>query len=485
MLWKGIHQWRRLACLMRLSVAALAVGGLSVLSQSALAQRNRAAADAVGAADSPSGASCGPIAEYRSKHFLIHTDLPPDAASALQSRLEATLSVVAKYWGRPSRGQIECYVAKDLQAWPDDALPHPLARVLIGGVGGGTVVRTQRNGKRTVAKAEVYSSARPGIAEHEAVHAYCNQTFGATGPDWYKEGMADMAYYHRHGEHDLRLPAEVLASLKRVKPRTLNEIVNRGRFTGKLHDSVDTMLAKHESLVKMPDADKAIKHVPLEAWRPEHDEDVKTARESYLWSWALCHLLCENPNYADRFRALGLGYLTGQKATFEEAFGPVAREIGFEYEFFLAHLDNGYRVDLCSWEWNKQFLSAAQRPLTAVNIHSKRGYQASGLEVVAGQRYAYVATGSWALGEEKAVTADGDAAGRGRLVGVLLDQYKLSEPFELGCRGVFTAPAAGKLYLRCRDAWNSLADNHGAIAVRIALEGKSLETKPPVRASGK
>jgi hypothetical protein len=235
----------------------------------------------------------------------------------------------------------------------------------------------------------------------------------------------------------------------------------------------------------MPDADKVVRHVPLEAWRPEHDEDVKTARESYLWSWALCHLLCENPNYADRFRALGLGYLTGQKSTFEEAFGPVAREIGFEYEFFLEHLDNGYRVDLCAWEWNKQFLSAAQRPLTAVNIHSKRGYQASGLEVAAGQRYAYVATGSWALGEEEAVTADGDAAGQGRLVGALLDQYKLSEPFELGCRGVFTAPAGGKLYLRCRDTWNSLADNHGAMAVRIALEGKSLEMKPPARAISK
>lgn len=405
------------------------------------------------------------IVDYRSKHFLIHTDLPPEAAQALEERLEATLAVVAKYWGRPSRGQIECYVVQDLAAWPDAALPHPLARVLIGGVGGGTVVRTQRIGKRTASKAEVYASARPGIAEHEAVHAYCSQTFGATGPDWYKEGMADMAYYRRHGQRDLRLPAEVRASLKQAKPRTLHEIVNRGRFTGTLADSVDTMLAKHESLVK---TQQAASHVPLEAWSAEHDKTAKTARESYLWSWALCHLLCENPNYADRFRALGLGYLTGQNTTFEQAFGPVAREICFEYDMFLQHLDDGYRVDLCAWEWNKQFLPAAQRPLAAVNVKAMRGYQASGLQVTAGEQYSYVATGSWTLASgAEAVAADGDAAGQGRLVGVLLDQYKLSEPFELGSRGSFTAPAGGKLYLRCRDAWHSLADNHGAISVRI------------------
>jgi hypothetical protein len=37
----------------------------------------------------------------------------------------------------------------------------------------------------------------------------------------------------------------------------------------------------------------------------------------------------------------------------------------------------------------------------------------------------------------------------------------------LGVDGTFTAPGDGKLYLRCQDAWNQLADNHGSVKVKI------------------
>jgi hypothetical protein len=409
------------------------------------------------------------IADYRSKHFLVHTDLAREDAEALLERLEATLGGVAKYWGRPCRAPIECYVAKDLAAWPDSALPNPLARLLIGGVGGATVVRSQRVGKRLTHTPAVYASDRPGIAEHESVHAYCTLAFGLAGPDWYREGMADRAYYHRHGERDVQLPADVLTSLKQGQPRTLHEIVNKGRFTGALSKSVDSLLVKHELLQQGQSQDERRKNVPLEAWQPEHAADVKTARESYLWSWALCHLLCENPNYADRFRALGQGYLTGRQATFEQAFGLMEREICFEYDLFLKHVEQGYRVDLCVWDWNKPSVSAGERAAVVASVHAARGYQASGLKVGAGEEVAYQATGHWTLSNGgDAVSADGDTERQGRLVGVLLDQYKLGEPFELGARGTFKAPGAGTLYLRCLNAWNSLADNHGAISVRFS-----------------
>ena len=29
------------------------------------------------------------------------------------------------------------------------------------------------------------------------------------------------------------------------------------------------------------------------------------------------------------------------------------------------------------------------------------------------------------------------------------------------------APSSGKLYLRCKDAWNELADNKGVVTVRL------------------
>ncbi|MEM9187376.1 MAG: hypothetical protein AAGB00_12855, partial [Planctomycetota bacterium] len=68
--------------------------------------------------------------------------------------------------------------------------------------------------------------------------------------------------------------------------------------------------------------------------------------------------------------------------------------------------------------------------------------------------------------------ADGDPDGRGRLVGAILrggelGPYTLSEPFELGADAGFTAPAAGDLYLRCRESWGALGDNTGEVTVAI------------------
>lgn len=90
-----------------------------------------------------------------------------------------------------------------------------------------------------------------------------------------------------------------------------------------------------------------------------------------------------------------------------------------------------------------------------------------------GQEYEVSTEGDWKISEEdEPVTAKGNAAGRGMLVGAVLmendsDEYELSEEFELGEAGRFQAPASGKLYLRCRDAWHELADNSGKVIVKI------------------
>ena len=57
-------------------------------------------------------------------------------------------------------------------------------------------------------------------------------------------------------------------------------------------------------------------------------------------------------------------------------------------------------------------------------------------------------------------------------MGVIFDDYKLSEPFELGAYGSFTPPQSGSLMLRCEDKWNELADNSGKMQVRLKMTGK-------------
>ena len=155
-------------------------------------------------------------------------------------------------------------------------------------------------------------------------------------------------------------------------------------------------------------------------------------------SWALCHMLLCNPNYATRFRALGDSYVTQGRDSFDSAFAPVAKEMAFEYAFFLEHMDVGYRVDLCRWDWQKRFHTLDARGTASARIEAARGYQASGLTVVAGQHYDYATIGSWGTSaEEPSTNADGDARGTGRMVAVVLDAYRLGEPFDLGNQGTF------------------------------------------------
>jgi hypothetical protein len=375
-------------------------------------------------------------ADYKSAHFELHTDLPPKEARALLDRLEVMLGLVSKYWRQPLAGTIECYVVQDLANWPAGAL-HPAGRAKVADDAGITLVETLNLGPQTIAaKAVVYAVHHRGTPEHEAVHAYCGQTFGRMGPLWYSEGMAELGNYWRPGDSSVRCPDYVIDHLRSSRPKPLREILGE-------------------------DVDRPGKPAAVtgDSW------------QNYAWRWALCHLLDNNPNYAARFQALGLGYLTDQPVHFADAFGPMMRELAFEYRFFISHVANGYRVDLCRWNWNRAFTEPMDAAVTS-RIAARCGWQPSGAQVSGEQWYDYRAAGTWRIvpdGEE--LTADGAGDGAGRLEGIVFNDFRLSEPFPLGAEGTFRPPGDGHLYLRCRDAWHELADNRGAMKVKIKRAG--------------
>src|ERR1700682_4654782 len=98
------------------------------------------------------------------------------------------LDLISKYWGRPPVGLIECYVVKDLDKWPLDAL-DPGGRAKIQEGAGVTLTQTLigPGNKKVISKSVVYAVADHGTPQHEAVHAYCGQNFGTAGPLWYAE----------------------------------------------------------------------------------------------------------------------------------------------------------------------------------------------------------------------------------------------------------------------------------------------------------
>jgi hypothetical protein len=381
------------------------------------------------------------IADYSSPHFLMHTDLADEEAEELLDRLETMLDLISKYWTRPPSGIIEMFVVKNLSRWPNGSIPEEGLDSIEGGAGV-TVTRRISSGNAFVAKSIVYAIADRGTPQHEAVHAYCGQAFGRSGPLWYSEGMAEMGQYWRANDSSVNIHPGVLRYLQQSAPKSLNEIVNAREITG-------------------------------DSW------------QNYAWRWALCHLLANNTNYASRFRPLGLAILTNQAdASFEQTYGDMAQEISFEYRQFLQHVDNGLRADLSSWDWKAKFKVVKSGTVTQARVEAAKGWQPSRLIVTEGEEYEYSAAGNWTISKD-AGPLDGDGAvdGAGRLVGALLTEekqdYSLGEEFELGKFGTFTAPGGGKLYLRCRDRWTDLANNRGNLTVKLKLKDKGPPLAPP------
>ena len=360
-------------------------------------------------------------------HFLITTDLDIDSAAELAEQLESTLKNLADYCDRPPRGVIEINVVREPDDWPAGAIPETAINK-IRERAGVTETDVIFDGDRFVsAKASVFASSERDSARHELAHAYFGQAFGVAGPVWFAEGMAEVSRYWRAGEREARCEARVADYLRANTPPRLREIVSEAAETG-------------------------------DSWR------------DYARRWALCHLLVEHPAYADRFRILCRGVLRrDSRATLDNAFGDELERIDWEYRLFTRHIEPGYRVDLCVWDWNATWRTVGRGDIQRTKVAARRGWQASGLRVAAGETYQCQAAGTWKTSPDAtSVSADGDARGRGQLEASIWDD-ELSAPIELGANVEFTPHASGRLMLRCRDAWGNIGDNSGEINVTLRL----------------
>lgn len=367
---------------------------------------------------------------YKSRNFHVMTDLPAEAADELLGRLETMLKLVSAYYGRPNTRPIEMFVFDEFGHWNESQLaqlsPDGIAMVRSGG--GLTITQSLRSGKEFISRSIVYAGSDHGTPQHEAVHAFCGHAFGACGPVWYAEGMAEVGNYWIENDKSVTADPRIIEYLKSQDPRPLNHIVNN----------------------------------PLET--------TGDSWQNYAWRWALCHLLGFNENYTKRFKPLGLALLAEQDIDFWQVYGEQSQEIEFEYRLFLKDMETGYRCDLASWDWKTRFQTLRGDAQVQAVIRADRGWQASRLNVAAGTEYSCMATGDIKLTKDKEREGEpADASADGALLGVVMHDYELSEPFELPADGKFTPPVDGQLYLRCRDAWGSLGDNSGKRTVRLKL----------------
>lgn len=359
----------------------------------------------------------------RSPHFAFMTDVSERQARIILDKLETMAELLTKYFGRAPTGTVEGFIVRDLSGWPDNVLKESKGVAKIR-AGAGICFNSSLGSQR---RAVLYSCDNHGVIQHECTHGFCYLAFGSTGPTWLAEGVAEMGKYWKADQNAVEIAQVVLTYLQQTKPKKrLLEIAVPGR-------------------------------VGAGNW------------QDYAWRWALCYLLANNPNYADRFKPLAVALMEKQEGvSFAAVYGPVAKQLAFEYDLFLNTLGNGYRADLCAWQWKVKSAPLQMNQRTKRKISAAYGWQASGVTLEQGVSYDIAAVGNWSIAQDGSqYNADGDKDGRGKLVGAILKDFQLSAPFPIGKLKRFEAPSDGRLYLRCRDGWNKLADNEGELTVHF------------------
>ena len=359
----------------------------------------------------------------RSPHFAFLTDLSDREWAIVRDKLERMAGLLERYFGRKSTGVVEGFIVRDLATWPEGTLKEAMGVEKIRR-GEGVCFNSSLGPQR---RAELYSCADHGVIQHECVHGFCHLTFGSTGPTWLAEGVAELGNYWRDGDTAVEISPGVMGYIRGTTPkRSLGEIAVPGR-------------------------------------------EPAGGGQDYAWRWALCHLLAYNPNYTDRFKPLAVALMEERPgASFDAVYGPVAREIGFEYDRFLETVGNGYRADLTAWPWKAKFRPLATGATANIDVAAAAGWQAAGITVEKGATYEIEAAGTWQTAKAAAAGgADGDSASHGRLVATIFHDFALTKEIPLGARSSFVAPSDGQLFLRCDDDWTQLADNEGELAVTI------------------
>ena len=152
-----------------------------------------------------------------------------------------------------------------------------------------------------------------------------------------------------------------------------------------------------------------------------------------------------------------------------------------DWQVFVANLDYGYDFQ----RMNVEFAAGTPLPATEANatIAADRGWQSSGLQLVAGQKYRLRASGRYRVAQEPRVW-ESEPGGvtiryyRGKPLGILLAAVRdddpsataasgLVKPSVVGLETTLVAPRSGTLYLRVNDAPGSLEDNSGSLSVEI------------------
>ena len=117
--------------------------------------------------------------------------------------------------------------------------------------------------------------------------------------------------------------------------------------------------------------------------------------------------------------------------------------------------------------------------MVVATIESREKWNDTGIDLIEGHRYAYIATGRW-MDWKTECDADGYSSFCLDLVSITKRRpcakwFQLigvvnKNPIELGTKGTFIAPANGRLLAYANDAGFAYGNNSGHIELEVSLE---------------
>ena len=391
---------------------------------------------------------------FESRRIKLYTDIAPDVAKALPGLIDELYLAWEEYFGSlpPDRAgtdyQVSGYLMRDTALFREFGLvPEEI-----------TFEHGCQRANEFWMREQDFDYFREHLLIHEATHCFMTAMPQVVAPNWYLEGMAE--YFGTH-----RIRADKSTSFQ-VMPTSPDEFAGFGRIS----------IIRKDYAANRALAIPAILELPVAEF---------TTPVPYAWSWALCAFLDGTPRYRERFRELGAMMQGNQfPAAFAERFDRDQRELATEWTLFVVNLQYGYDIPRAAIEFKPGTDLNDERPQQNLDIAANRGWQSSGVTIVAGQTCEISATGQFTLAEEPkpwVSESDGitfryfDGRPLGKLVGCMRTEEGpaggTDDPMlgiiDIGNKRSFVAPVTGTLYLRLNDAWNSLHDNRGSANVTI------------------
>lgn len=396
------------------------------------------------------------IERYESQRLILYTDINPEIAKTLPPIVDAAYETLVEYFGPPpparsgAEFQVTGYLIKDRDRFRSAGLiPDDLNRFDHG----------QHRGQEFWMYEQEFDYYRRHLLIHELTHCLMLIVPGLHPPIWYLEGMAEFFATHRiddqgHVEFGV-MPENPQRFVGFSRIEMIQEEVATGRF-------------------KNLDQTTAI-----------NDADFAASRSTpYAWSWALCNFLDSHPRYQERFRRLGQ-HLVGKEffRLANELFAEDKILLAAEWDQFVHRLDYGWDYAANAFVPVKQSLDVSTSPVT-VEIAANRGWQSTGIHIVADNAYSMTAAGRVELAQDpkpwvsepqgiSIQYASGKPIGR-LLVGVLPSATPsdgiISQPFEVhdcGRGRLLRFETGGALFMFINDDPSDRQNNSGTYQVRV------------------